>query len=283
MLKITSSAHHICSLIVTVALPIIVPPSAAIRNCSYKFPCRRHDIPRVRVGDDNMVFPLFDKRINFLGRKEKSKFPLRTMITSTKPPGFWTRSYLKKRFTLKFNNTSRSTSIRFETTISTLRTKSTETIYDKITPTKTMKWTFQQNERMVETSKNDAATPKPTLQDTQKSRRSQEDWTESDERPSAVGLGSVGVLIIFAILVGIVVLDSATIYRDLRLLKARLSAWCHCGCRKNCVGDLECSNLPPHQAIQIKRVRSFILGNKEKYWPILPKVFLFTKKHTRNL
>lgn len=51
-------------------------------------------------------------------------------------------------------------------------------------------------------------------------------YTESDRRPSAIGLGSFGALVLVVIATGIVILDSNSLYKDFRRLKRRIYKAC---------------------------------------------------------
>lgn len=55
-----------------------------------------------------------------------------------------------------------------------------------------------------------------------KSRAPQEDWTISDNRASAVGIGSIGVVVIVAIIGGVICLDAATLYRDAKRIRKKI-------------------------------------------------------------
>lgn len=50
----------------------------------------------------------------------------------------------------------------------------------------------------------------------------QEDWTSSDNRASAVGIGSIGIIVILAIITGVVCLDAATLYRDAKRIRKKI-------------------------------------------------------------
>ncbi|XP_021345710.1 uncharacterized protein LOC110445422 [Mizuhopecten yessoensis] len=51
-------------------------------------------------------------------------------------------------------------------------------------------------------------------------------YTESDHRPSAIGIGSFGALVLVTIVVGIIILDSRSLYRDIRRLKRSIYNLC---------------------------------------------------------
>lgn len=55
-----------------------------------------------------------------------------------------------------------------------------------------------------------------------KSRSPQEDWTISDNRASAVGIGSIGIVVIVAIIGGVICLDAATLYRDAKRIRKKI-------------------------------------------------------------
>lgn len=50
----------------------------------------------------------------------------------------------------------------------------------------------------------------------------QEDWTISDNRASAVGIGSIGIVVIVAIIGGVICLDAATLYRDAKRIRKKI-------------------------------------------------------------
>jgi hypothetical protein len=50
----------------------------------------------------------------------------------------------------------------------------------------------------------------------------QDDWTASDNRASAVGIGSIGIIVIVAIISGVVCLDAATLYKDAKRIRKKI-------------------------------------------------------------